>query len=152
MKSAARKADRGTENKRMPPEVLVSTPVAAERTEKTEGLRYVARQPILDLYGRVYAYELLSRNGHEQSFSGDCNLASRVMLDNTLVFGLEKLTGGLTAFINCTQEVLTSDLVAVLPPSLFVLEVLETVEPTPEVIAACRRLKAHGFRLALDDF
>jgi EAL and modified HD-GYP domain-containing signal transduction protein len=136
----------------MPPEVLVSTPVAAERTEKTEGLRYVARQPILDLYGRVYAYELLSRNGHEQSFSGDCNLASRVMLDNTLVFGLEKLTGGLTAFINCTQEVLTSDLVAVLPPSLFVLEVLETVEPTPEVIAACRRLKAHGFRLALDDF
>jgi EAL and modified HD-GYP domain-containing signal transduction protein len=136
----------------MPSEVVKASPTAANQAEKTDGLRYVARQPIMDLLGRVYAYELLFRNGHEQSFSGDCNLASRIMLDNTMVFGLEKLTGGLTAFVNCTEEVLTSDLVAVLPPSLFVLEVLETVEPTPEVIEACRKLKAHGFRLALDDF
>jgi len=140
------------EKKCMPSDVVVSSPSVANRADKIEDLRYVARQPIMDLRGRVYAYELLSRNGREQSFSGDTNLASRVMLDNTLVFGLEKLTGGLTAFVNCTQDVLTSDLVAVLPPSLFVLEILETVEPTPEVIESCRKLKSHGFRLALDDF
>jgi EAL and modified HD-GYP domain-containing signal transduction protein len=33
-----------------------------------------------------------------------------------------------------------------------VLEILETIEPTPDLIAACRKLKALGFRLALDDF
>ena len=33
-----------------------------------------------------------------------------------------------------------------------VLEILETVDPTPQVIAACRKLKETGFRLALDDF
>jgi EAL and modified HD-GYP domain-containing signal transduction protein len=33
-----------------------------------------------------------------------------------------------------------------------VLEILETLEPTPQLIAACRKLKAAGFRLALDDF
>ena len=136
----------------MPTEVTAAGPAPINKAEASLGLRYVARQPILDLRGQVHGYELLSRNGHEQSFHGDINLASRVMLDNTLVFGLEKLTGGLMAFVNCTQEVLTSDLVAVLPPSLFVLEILETVEPTPEVIEACARLKTHGFKLALDDF
>jgi c-di-GMP phosphodiesterase len=115
-------------------------------------VRYVARQPILDLRGRVHGYELLSRNGREQTFRGDGNLATRTMLDNTLIFGLEQLTGGLTAFVNCTREALTEKLVDVLPPSMAVLEILENVEPTAQLLDACRGLKMAGFRLALDDF
>jgi len=116
------------------------------------GLRYVARQPILDLRGRVHAYELLFRAGPEAAFRGDGDMATRTMLDNTVIFGLDKLTAGLPAFVNCTREALTEKLVDVLPPSMTVLEVLETLEPTPELIAACRQLKTAGFRLALDDF
>ncbi len=86
------------------------------------------------------------------SFAGDGNLATRTMLDNTILFGLEKLTGGLPAFVNCTHESLTGSLVDVLPPGMTVLEILETVEPTAELLQTCRRLKAAGFRLALDDF
>jgi len=74
------------------------------------------------------------------------------MLDNTVIFGLDKLTTGLPAFVNCTADSLTSQLVDVLPPALTVLEIVETVEPTPELIAACSRLKAAGYRIALDDF
>ena len=74
------------------------------------------------------------------------------MLDNSVVFGLGTLSGGMTAFINCTMESLTEALVDVLPPSMTVLEILETLEPTPELVHACRRLKAAGFRIALDDF
>jgi EAL and modified HD-GYP domain-containing signal transduction protein len=74
------------------------------------------------------------------------------MLDNAVLFGLEKLTGGVPAFVNCTQETLTGDLVHVLPAGMAVLEILESVEPTPGLIDACRKLKASGFRLALDDF
>jgi EAL and modified HD-GYP domain-containing signal transduction protein len=74
------------------------------------------------------------------------------MLDNTVIFGMEKLTGGAPAFVNCTRESLTEDLVHVLPPSMTVLEILEDVDPTPELIDACRKLKRAGFRLALDDF
>ncbi|HEX4031446.1 MAG TPA: HDOD domain-containing protein [Terracidiphilus sp.] len=125
---------------------------AAVMQEKTNGLRYVARQPILDLHGQVHAYELLFRSGPDQVFRGDGNLATRTMLDNTLVFGLERLTGGATAFVNCTQESLTDSLVEILPPSMCVLEILETLEPTPELVNACKRLKKAGFRLALDDF
>jgi EAL and modified HD-GYP domain-containing signal transduction protein len=115
-------------------------------------VRYVARQPILDLRSRVHGYELLFRSGPETAFSGDGNLATRTMLDNTVLFGLEKLTGGLPAFVNCTLESLTGQLVDVLPPSMTVLEILETVEPTPVLIDACRELKIAGYRLALDDF
>ncbi|HUA91832.1 MAG TPA: HDOD domain-containing protein [Terracidiphilus sp.] len=119
---------------------------------KADGVRYVARQPILDLRGRVHGYELLFRSGREQSFRGDVEMATRTMLDNTVIFGLEQLTGGLTAFVNCTREALTDNLVDILPPSMCVLEILETVEPTPDLVDACRNLKKAGFRLALDDF
>jgi EAL and modified HD-GYP domain-containing signal transduction protein len=122
------------------------------RPEPACGLRYLARQPIMDLRGRVHAYELLFRAGLGAFFSGDGDQATRTMLDNTVIFGLEKLTGGLPAFVNCTREALTEDLVYVLPTSMTVLEILEDVEPTPSLVAACRKLKAEGFRLALDDF
>jgi EAL and modified HD-GYP domain-containing signal transduction protein len=115
-------------------------------------LRYLARQPIMDLHGRVHGYELLFRAGPETAFRGDGDFATRTMLDNTVIFGLEKLTNGLPAFVNCTSESLLEDLVRVLPSSMTVLEILESLEPTPDLIAACRKLKASGYRLALDDF
>ncbi len=136
----------------MAPPNLTANNLAVTLAESSGGHRYVARQPILDLHSKVRAYELLFRSGPEEAFRGDGDHATRTMLDNTVMFGLEKLTGGAPAFVNCTLEALTGQLVHVLPPSLTVLEVLETVEPTPDVIVACRRLKSLGFRLALDDF
>jgi len=42
---------------------------------ESEGvLRFVARQPILDLHGKVHGYELLFRAGPEAAFRGDGNL------------------------------------------------------------------------------
>ena len=115
-------------------------------------LRYLARQPIMDLHGRVHGYELLFRAGPETVFHGDGDFATLTMLDNTVIFGLEKLTCGLPAFVNCTSESLIEEMVHVLPASMTVLEILESLDPTPDLIAACRKLKASGFRLALDDF
>jgi EAL and modified HD-GYP domain-containing signal transduction protein len=121
-------------------------------TKLSDVLRYVARQPILGLRSELYAYELLFRSGPEAAFRGDSDLATRIMLDNSVIFGIEKLTAGLPAFVNCTLESLTERLVEVLPPSITVLEILETLEPTATMIAACRKLKAAGYRIALDDF
>jgi EAL and modified HD-GYP domain-containing signal transduction protein len=118
----------------------------------TIGMRYVARQPILDLHGKVHGYELLFRDGPRAVFCGDGDLATRTMIDNALLFGLGRLTGNLPAFLNCTEEALTGQLVHVLPAGMTVLEILETLDPSPALIAACRHLKSRGFRLALDDF
>jgi c-di-GMP-related signal transduction protein len=114
--------------------------------------RYVARQPILDGRG-LHGYELLFRCGpNARGFCGDGNSATRAVLDNTMTFGVERLTGGLPVFVNCTQESLEKRLVMVLPPAQTVLEILETLEPSDALFAACKELKAAGFRLALDDF
>ena len=61
----------------------------------------------------MHGYELLFRAGPELAFCGDGDLATRTMLDNTVIFGLEKLTAGLPAFVNCTREALTGELVKV---------------------------------------
>jgi EAL and modified HD-GYP domain-containing signal transduction protein len=121
-------------------------------SEGAEELRYIARQPILDSQGRVFGYELLFRSGPEAFFLGNGDMATRTMLDNSVIFGLEKLTIGLPAFVNCTVDTLMEDQVLVMPPRLTILEILEDIEPTPSVIEACVKLKRAGFRLALDDF
>ena len=130
---------------------VAQTDSSAEDSDGSR-LRYYARQPILNLKGDAYAYELLFRSGPEYTCRSDADKATWTILDTSVADGLEKLAGGLPAFINCTLETLTSRVVEVLPPSLTVLEILETVEPTPELIAACQRLKSLGFRIALDDF
>jgi EAL and modified HD-GYP domain-containing signal transduction protein len=101
----------------------------------------------------VHGYELLFRSGPSSlAFSEDGDAATRTVLDSSVVFGLERLTGGLPMFVNCTQEALIDGLVKVLPPEHTVLELLETLEPDPALVKACKELKRRGYRLALDDF
>jgi len=120
--------------------------------EEVNSVRHIARQPILDAKGGVFAYELLFRTGHENRFFADANQATRIMLDNTLMFSLEQLSSGFPVFVNCTRESLLEDLVLVLNPEKAVLEILETIVVNEPVIQACRKLHAKGYRLALDDF
>jgi len=118
------------------------------------GQIYVARQPIFDRNGQVYAYELLYRSSLDNYFShhdGD-EASSSVINDSMFGFGLKSLTGGKTAFINLTRTVLLSEWITLIPKELVAVEVLETVEPDEAVIAACRKLKQSGYMVVLDDF
>lgn len=125
---------------------------AAAASLATAGQRFVARQPILDRGLKVFGYELLFRNGIEDYFNADPELAARSTLDSSLLFGLTSLCHNARAFINCTRDILLKDLITLLPPDQTVVEVLETVEPEVRVVAACRRLKEAGYMIALDDF
>jgi EAL and modified HD-GYP domain-containing signal transduction protein len=115
-------------------------------------MRYVARQPIMNLRGHVHGYELLFRNAPDAVAGQGLDAAARTMLDNAVIFGLEWMTNGLPAFVNCTAEVLAEDLVLVLAPQLSVLAIPGNLELTPPLLDCCRKLKARGFRIALDDF
>jgi c-di-GMP-related signal transduction protein len=116
------------------------------------GQRFVARQPILDRSQNVFGYEILFRNGVEDYFNADPELAARSTLDSSLLFGINTICDNRLAFVNCTREVLFKDLITLLPPNQAVAEILETVEPEDRVIAACKRLKSLGYMIALDDF
>lgn len=115
---------------------------------------FIARQPILDNELDVFGYELLFRAGPENYFSnidGDY-ASSKLMSDSTSVHGLETLTAGRMVFVNVTRKILLDKSFSILPPGQTVIELLETVEPDEEVIAACKELREAGYQLALDDF
>jgi EAL and modified HD-GYP domain-containing signal transduction protein len=114
--------------------------------------RFLARQPILDARGNTLGYELLFREGWENTFSGEPNHATRQILDHCAFIGLSSLTQKGLAFVNCTREALVDGLVTLLPAKSTVLEILETVEPDAELVDACRTLRGMGYALALDDF
>ena len=115
---------------------------------------FVARQPIFDTKQKVCGYELLFRSGWEDSFPDvDHDKASaRTISESFMAFGLEALTGGKRAFLNFTRRLLLSECATILPNDKVVLEILETITPDEEVLAACQNLKARGYTLALDDF
>jgi c-di-GMP-related signal transduction protein len=118
-----------------------------------ELLRFVARQPILDVEQQVFGYELLFRDGVENFFrSPDAEAAARSTLDSTLMMGLDVLCDGHRAFINCTRDLLLKDGITLLPTGQTVVEILESVPVDDLVIAACQRLKSAGYLLALDDY
>jgi EAL and modified HD-GYP domain-containing signal transduction protein len=119
------------------------------------GTRFIARQAILTREEQVFGYELLFRGGVENFFNAadtDINEASRSTLDSSILMGLDVLCDGRRAFINCTREVLLKDFILLLPSSQTVAEILESVPPDGEVVAACQRLKEAGYMIALDDF
>lgn len=115
---------------------------------------YIARQPIFDKNQRVVSYEMLFRsNKHNFYNSVDGNEATCNVISNTfLTIGIDKLTGGKKVFINFTEELLLNETPAMLPKEYLVIEILETVNPTKEVIKICKKLKELGYTIALDDF
>lgn len=133
---------------------MQSTGAKTQPTSPTNrSLRFVARQPILAKDEKLYGYELLFRDGTDNYFSArDSDAASRSTLDTTLLMGLDVLCDGRLGFINCTREVLLKDYITLLSPAQAAIEILETVPVDDLVVAACQRLKASGYTLALDDF
>jgi c-di-GMP-related signal transduction protein len=115
--------------------------------------RFLARQPILTRDQKFFAYEILSRYGPENYCSPPPGSSVGVKaMDELFLMGVRTITEGLPAFMNCTRDFLLNDYLTLMPKEMVVGEILETVSPDREVIDACRRMKAQGYRLALDDY
>ncbi len=115
---------------------------------------FVARQPILDSQGQIYAYELLFRESMDNSFKkSDGDLATSSLISSSFfLMDFNKLTMGKPAFINFTANLLKKGMATLLPKEQVVIEVLEDVEPDLEIIEACKVLRDQGYQIALDDF
>src|SRR5262245_24164376 len=115
---------------------------------------HVARQPILDVSGRVFGYELLYREDTDSpDYLEPTDITSaRVLTDAILTIGLDTLTNGLPAFLNLTRQLLVESAATLLPPASAVLELRPDVPADAEVIDACRTLHGMGYSLALDDY
>lgn len=107
-----------------------------------------AQQPILDIDLHTVGYELLFRGDFDAV--GGYSASARVLLN---AFDQGHFRAGRQAvplFVNFTEDLLFH-----MPPfdtDSFVIELLETIEPTAAVVEQVRLLKQQGYRIALDDF
>ena len=115
---------------------------------------FLGRQSIVDREQNLRAFELLFRSSrHNEAEVNSATVATATVINYALnELGLESLLGNYRGFINLDTEMLMSDAIELLPRGKVVLEILETVEPTPEIVQRCRQLRGLGFTLAMDDF
>ncbi|MBB5607064.1 MULTISPECIES: EAL domain-containing protein [unclassified Janthinobacterium] len=114
---------------------------------------FLARQPILNREQRLVAYELLFRSTGQQQTAvvSDDVEATATVIAHAAELGMEQVVGLQLAFINVDAVALMSDFIRFLPHHRVVLEILETVRVTPELLARISQLRQAGFRFALDD-
>lgn len=116
---------------------------------------FLARQPIVDGKHNLIGYELLFRasaqadSAHlDDGYRAGLNVMASTLFD----MGTEWLLKGKLAFINMDHPTLMSEFVSLLPPQKIVIEIMETVVPTDELLARVDELKKAGFRFALDKY
>lgn len=114
---------------------------------------FLARQPILGRDQHLVAFELLFRAAGDDDDARltDGTAATAAVIAHASQLGLAQVVGEQLAFVNVDDVVLMSDFVRFLPANKVILEILETVHPTPELLARVDELKGLGFRFALDD-
>ena len=116
---------------------------------------FIGRQPILDKNQLIIGYELLFRRSASAATAevvDDIQASSRVLMNTVSDMGTQWLLGDKLAFINVNEEFMRSDLLQLLVPQRTVLEVLESVTPSPDVIRQMNKLRVQGFKIALDDY
>lgn len=114
---------------------------------------FIARQGIYDENGKVVAYELLYRNSMENSYNPliEDEVSTYKVIENISSFGLDILTNKKRAFVNFSEALIMKDIATLLPKENVVIEVLETVNPSQEIINRLLFLKKLGYCIALDD-
>lgn len=115
---------------------------------------FVARQPIFNQKEDVCGYELLYRQNNINEFpniDGDQATAD-VIINSFLNIGIDDLSCGLPCFINFTENLLKQKVPTYFRPNEIVVEILENVTFSQELLDICKELKSLGYKIALDDF
>ena len=117
---------------------------------------FLGRQPILGREQKLFAYELFFRDGliatgNRAEILDPTHATATVIANAFAELSTNDVLGPYRGFINVDRDILFSDLIEALPQQLVALEILESVKPTPEVLARCQQLHDLGFMLAADD-
>lgn len=115
---------------------------------------FIARQPILNVHKKIYGYELLYRGYKDYTLvdvSGD-RATTSLLTSVFLTEGISAISNSRPCFINFTEELLLKKIAYSFPKDQIVVEILENVKPSNEIIEAVTNLKSAGYTIALDDF
>ncbi|MDC5822665.1 HDOD domain-containing protein [Vibrio europaeus] len=114
---------------------------------------YIARQPILNRDKQTVGYELLFRDGPQNTFPeiDPEHATSRLLSDHFLSTHYETL-GDKLGFVNFPYQSLLNKVPTLFPADNLVVEILEDCPPTKELLDVVKEMSAAGYKIALDDF
>lgn len=113
----------------------------------------MARQPILDSNKITIGYELLFRDGPNNSFPNiDPEVATNKLLSDHFISASYNILGNKLGFVNFPYQSLINQIPTLFSKDKLVVEVLESCQPTDELFAALQKLFQQGYLIALDDF
>lgn len=116
---------------------------------------FVARQPIFDRKRQVFGYELLYRNSMVNRFDPTVNSteATTLLLNHSYItIGIDNLTENKKAFVNFDENLLLNQTALLLSRKKVIVEILESIVPSEDLIMELDHLRNMGYTLALDDF
>lgn len=121
----------------------------------TEDSFCLARQAIADKDLNLVGYELLYRRNQTATSAGvqdHLQASARVYSLALLDLGVGKLGSGLPVSLNIPQFWLEQEDLFPKVTSKVVLEILEQVQPSEQVLQSLQKLRKKGYTIALDDF
>lgn len=123
------------------------------RTTQESECVYLGRQPIIERNGALNAYELLFRSSSQNYalVTNDAQATAQVVARTIGGIGVSAALGTHRGYVNISRELLFDDIIHVMSPERFVLEVLETVSFDAPLIARIDKLRRAGYAVALDD-
>jgi len=116
---------------------------------------YVSKQKIIDQNNVSFAYELVFKDSSNRSigFSNSLKATSQLIISTISSSELNNLLGKKSlAFINVDETTLTKGILDVLDKKRFVLNILEDIKLTEDVIKSIVSYKKQGFILSLEHF
>lgn len=105
---------------------------------------FVARQPIFHRNMKIAAYELLFRESMENFMDPDIDgdrATSSVLSGSFMNVGFDSVAGGKKVFVNFTKNLILNKIPTIFPNDRTVVEILENITPTEDVLTACLELK-----------
>lgn len=114
----------------------------------------IGRQPIVNSQQEIIGYEFFFRNnqnGANAPFEEDIQTCAKILSTTMDEMHENWLLGQQLAFINVDRIMLSSVFLELMPAEKTVLEVVNSVEVTAEIIERCRELKTNKFKIALDN-
>jgi EAL and modified HD-GYP domain-containing signal transduction protein len=113
-----------------------------------------AKQPIFDVRGNIWGYELLYRRPPDTQCADVISgaVATARIITSGVNVARHSLRPEQKLLINFPAAMIEARAIRLLPSAQCMLEILEDVEPTPGVIEALKEIKAAGYGLVLDDY
>ncbi|MBF4692870.1 EAL and HDOD domain-containing protein [Fusibacter ferrireducens] len=115
---------------------------------------FIARQPIFNNELQVYGYELLFRKSdRSMKFDGLSSLAATAgVVGGLYELGFSQIIDDKRAFVNFDADFLMRDISELIEPNKLIIEILENVVVDDLLVERIKKLKALGYKIALDDF